>query len=54
MKGADALSRDALDEFKQYVQEKFPEKTFTEIPNTDSRVLLAEKLWKKILDTYVK
>ena len=54
MEGADALSRDDLKAFHEYVEREFKGKTFTKVPATDARVILAEKLWQKILDRYVK
>jgi len=54
MEGADALSRDDLKAFHEYVEREFKGKTFTKVPATDARVILAEKLWQTILDRYVK
>lgn len=52
MEPADALSRNDMDTFYKWTQQKFPERSFIQLTEADERVYEAEKLMSSILDEF--
>ena len=52
MEPADALSRNDMETFYKWTQQKFPERSFIQLTEGDERVYEAEKLMSSILDEF--